>query len=197
MSNSSGNMPIPIMSSQPSQLNNNFNNKNNQYQGAANVNSSSYVFDTPNSSQNNYINDMVINNPEIKNVKKYRTYIKIKNRKLICQYFLSFFLLLVVIGDIVMEIFFGFFNAFGTLDNLAIILLFIRLLYLCIHKKNFYSKRLTLVIALIILFGFCLKGLSMAYCFMKEDINLVVYYGCVIALRTFGLVLIIPFSCRE
>ena len=123
---------------------------------------------------------MVINNPE-----KYEKDIEIKRGKLGCQYFCSFFLLLIIIGDIVMEIYFRFFNAFGIIDDLAIIILIIKLLHLCIHKKNFYSKRLTLVIALIILFGFCLKGLSMAYCFMKEDINLVIFYGLLIILRTF------------
>ena len=188
----SGNMPIPIMSNQSSQLNNHYNNKNNQYQGVANVPSSSYVFDSSPYNPNNYINEMVINNPE-----KYDKDIAIKPGKLACQYFCSIFLLLVIIGSIVMEIYFGFFNVFGIIDNLVIILLIIKLLILCIQKKNFYSKRLSLVVALIILFGFCLKGLSMAYCFKKEDINLVIFYGLLIILRTFGLVLIIPFSCKE
>ena len=186
------NIPVPIMSNQPSQLNSQYNNKNEQYQGVANVPSSSYVFDSSSYNQNNYINEMVINNPE-----KYEKDFGIKSGKLGCQYFCSIFLLLVIIGDIVMEIFFGFLNAFGIIDDLAIIILIIKLLHLCIHKKNFYSKRLSLVIALIILFGFCLKGLSMAYCFKKEDINLVIFYGLLIILRTFGLVIIIPFSCRK
>ena len=186
------NMPVPIMSNQPSQLNNHYNSKNTTYQGVANVPSSSYVFDSSSYNQNNYINEMVINNPE-----KYEKNYEIKTGKLAFQYFCSIFLLLVIIGDIVMEIYYRFFNAFGIIDDLVIILLIIKLLHLCIHKKNFYSKRLTLVVALIILFGFCLKGLSMAYCFMKEDINLVIFYGVLIVLRTFGLVIIIPFSCRE
>ena len=186
------NFPVPIMSNQPSQLNSHYNSKNNTYQGVANIPSSSYVFDSSNYNTNNYINEMVINNPE-----KYEKDFEIKRGKLGFQYFCSIFLLLVIIGDIVMEIYYKFFNAFGIIDDLAIILLIIKLLHLCIHKKNFYSKRLTLVVALIILFGFCLKGLSMAYCFMKEDINLVIFYGVLIVLRTFGLVIIIPFSCRE
>ena len=186
------NFPVPIMSNQPSQLNSHYNSKNNTYQGVANVPSSSYVFDSSNYNPNNYINEMVINNPG-----KYENDYEIKRGKLGFQYFCSIFLLLVIIGDIVMEIYYKFFNAFGIIDDLAIILLIIKLLHLCIHKKNFYSKRLTLVVALIILFGFCLKGLSMAYCFMKEDINLVIFYGVLIVLRTFGLVIIIPFSCRE
>jgi hypothetical protein len=186
-----GNIPVPIIPTQPSQLNNHYNNKNNQYQGVANVPSSSYVFDSSSYNQNNYINEMVINNPE-----RYEKDFGVKNGKLGFQYFCSIFLLLVIIGDIVLEIYFGFLNAFGIIDDLAVIILVVKLLHLCIHKKNFYSKRLTLVVALIILFGFCLKGLSMAYCFKIEDINLVIFYGLLILLRTFGLVLIIPFSCR-
>ena len=187
-----GNIPVPIIPTQPSQLNNHYNNKNNQYQGVANVPSSSYVFDSSSYNQNNYINEMVINNPE-----RYEKDFGVKNGKLGFQYFCSIFLLLVIIGDIVLEIYFGFLNAFGIIDDLAVIILVVKLLHLCIHKKNFYSKRLTLIVALIIFFGFCLKGLSMAYCFKIEDINLVIFYGLLILLRTFGLVLIIPFSCRE
>ena len=190
----SNNIPVPIITSKSSQQHKFRNDNRNEYKGIANIKSS--VLNTSNQSNQQKIesNDLVVNAPEVYDIYK-KT--EIKKWKLIFQYIISFYLLIIVIIDIIMEIYYGFINVFGMLDNCFIIILFIKLFILCIHRNNFYSKRLALVVALIIFIGFCLKGFSIAYCLMKEDLNLLIIYSTMIVARTFGLIFIIPFACKK
>ena len=119
------------------------------------------------------------------------------NCKLRFQYFVTSFTLLVIIVDISLQIYFEFANIYAMIDNFVILTLLSRLLVMCIYNDNFYSKRLTLMIALIILFGFCLKGFSISYCLMKENVNIVVIYGLSIGIRTFSLIWLLPLTLRK
>ena len=177
MSNQS-NIPVPIIENQPvQQLTKDDISQKNQYQGIINLPSSVNIYDS-----NNDIN-----------IKK----IEVGICKLRLQYLITISILIVIIFDIFIEIYNSFINYFGMIDNIIVFFLVIKLLSLCFHKKNFYSKKLSLIIAMIIFLGFCIKGFSFAYCMMKEDVNLVVIYGILICLRTFGLIWLFPFTCRK
>ena len=173
----SKNIPVPIVQSQvPTPFN--YNDNNSPYQGVINIPSTFNIDD--NISQKNKRG-------------KFLSY----TCKLRFQYFFTIFILFVVLVDITLQIYFEFANIFGMIDNFIILLLLSKLLVMCIYKKNFYSKRLSLIIALIILFGFCLKGFSLSYCLMKENINSVVIYGLAIGVRSFGLIWLLPLTCRQ
>ncbi len=158
----------------------NYNDNNNQYQGVINVPSSFRVDDSGNSSEISTRGRLFAN-----------------NCKLRFQYFVTSFTLLVIIVDISLQIYFEFANIYAMIDNFVILTLLSRLLVMCIYNDNFYSKRLTLMIALIILFGFCLKGFSISYCLMKENVNIVVIYGLSIGIRTFSLIWLLPLTLRK
>ena len=117
--------------------------------------------------------------------------------KLRLQYLITFFLFFIIIFDVYIQINYGFTNYFGMIDNVLVFFLVLKLFYMCFKKQNFYGNRLSIVISVIILFGFCLKGFSLAFCMMKEDVNLLILYSFFIGLRTFGLIWLFPFTCRK
>ena len=163
---------VPIIQTQTPRQINDYNNKINQYQEVINI---------PNSF-----------NRDLNSQKR-----EVTKCKLILQYLITFFILSIITCDIAIEIKYKFINFYGMIDNIAIILLSIKLAKTCINKRNFYSKKLSLIIALIIIFGFCLKGFSMSYCLMEENVNLLIIYGLIIGFRTFFLVWLFPFTCRQ
>ena len=83
------------------------------------------------------------------------------------------------------------------IDNIIVIVLLAKLLMICIKKKNFFSNKLSIIIAVTVFIGFCLKGLSFSYCMMREDVNLLLIYGLIIGIRTFGLIWLFPFTCKK
>ena len=174
------NKPVPIEQSQVPQPFNT-SDKNSPYQGVINVPSSFNVSDNSN------------NSGEI-NRKKY---FEINLWKLRFQYLIIIFTFLVIIYDITLQIVFDFVNIFAMMDNITVIVLISRLLVICLNRINFHSKKLSILIALIIFFGFCIKGFSISYCLMKEDVNLLVFYCLAVGLRTFGLIWLLPLTCRK
>ena len=178
----SKNIPVPIQSQSQVPTPFNYNDNNSPYQGVINVPSSFNIDDNSNN----------ISRIRNKGGKFYPS-----NCKLRLQYFFTIFTLFIIIVDITIQIYFEFANIFAMIDNFIILLLLSKLLVMCIYQNNFYSKRLSLIIALIIIFGFCLKGFSISYCLMKENPNLIVIYGLVIGIRTFGLIWILPLTCRQ
>ncbi len=174
------NKPVPIEQSQVPQPFNT-SEKNNQYQGVINVPSSFNI-----SGNSNNIGEINREN-----------YFEIKICKLRLQYLAIIFILLVIIYDITLQIVFDFVNIFAMMDNIIVIVLISRLLVICLNRINFHSKKLSFEIALIILFGFCVKGFSISYCLMKEDANLLVLYCLAVGLRTFGLIWLLPLTCRK
>ena len=171
------NIPVPYIENQnPSQISQDNIDQKTPYQGIINIPSSVNIYDS---------NDMYIKKREVSIC------------KLRVQYLITIFIFLVISYDITLQIYYRFINFFGMADNIIIFFLIIKLLSICIHKKNFNSKLLSLVNALIILFGFCLKGFSLAYCMRKEDVVLLIIYSLGIGSRTFGLIWLFPLTCRK
>ena len=140
-----------------------------------------------------------VNEPKILTEKKKEPVkiqvIKVQKCKLILQYLITSLILTTIISDTTVQLYYGFINFFGMIDNIAILFLVIRLIVLCIKKDNFYCKTLSIIIAAITPLGFFLKGFSMAYCLMNEKVELLVIYGTLIGIRTFGLIWLLPFTC--
>ena len=171
-------IPIPIIqSSNPTQTSKETTNEKTPYQGIAN-------FTTSVNKYNSHRNIQIEK-------------IEVTPRKLILQYFISIFLLIIIIIDTIIQISYDFINYFGMIDNVIIFSLLIKLFILCYNKQNFYGKKLSLIISLILFFGFCLKGFSLAYCMMKEEVNLLILYSFFFGFRTFGLIWLFPFTCRK
>ena len=167
--------PIPIQSSQR-QFNedNNINNdKNNPYKGV--VASSVNIYD----------------------IKKDVIEKEVTLCKLRLQYCITIFIFVIVLCDIIIEISYEFINYFGMIDNIIVLVLLVKLLMICIKKKNFFSNKLSIIIAIIVVCGFGLKGLSLSFCMMKENVNLLLIYGLIIGIRTFGLIWLFPFTCKK
>ena len=169
--------PAPIAATSNRQLNdlNEHNDNNNPYEGV--ITTSGNVWDSK--------NEIVLKRPEV-------TICKLR-----LQFIMTIFIFLIIVCDIIIQIYYDFINYFGMLDNIAVFILNIKLFMICINKKNFYSTKLSIVIAIIIFLGFCLKGLSLSYCMMKEEVNLLLIYGLLIGIRTFGLIWLFPFTCKK